>query len=54
MIEVVAALIWDGDRFLICQRSAQKVQSLLWKYVGEKVEVDKTGNHQRLAEGIAR
>ena len=38
MIEVVAALIWDGDRFLICQRPEHKARGLLWEYVGGKVE----------------
>ena len=36
--EVVAALIWDGDRFLICQRPIHKAQELLWEFVGGKVE----------------
>lgn len=39
MIEVVAALIWQGDRFLICQRPANKTRPLLWEFVGGKVEV---------------
>lgn len=36
--EVVAALVWDGDRFLICQRPAHKARGLLWEFVGGKVE----------------
>ena len=36
--EVVAALIWDGGRFLICQRPATKARALLWEFVGGKVE----------------
>ena len=36
--EVVAALIWDGDMFLICQRPSHKVRGLLWEFVGGKVE----------------
>ncbi|WP_295751004.1 (deoxy)nucleoside triphosphate pyrophosphohydrolase [uncultured Oscillibacter sp.] len=36
--EVVAALIWDGDRFLICRRPAHKARGLLWEFVGGKVE----------------
>ncbi len=36
--EVVAALIWDGDRFMICQRPAHKKRGLLWEFVGGKVE----------------
>lgn len=38
MTEVVAALIWDRDRFLICQRPAHKKRGLLWEFVGGKVE----------------
>lgn len=42
MTEVVAALIWEGDRFLICQRPAGKTRGLLWEFVGGKVEVGET------------
>ncbi len=38
MTEVVAALIWAGERFLICQRPAHKARGLLWEFVGGKVE----------------
>lgn len=38
MTEVVAALIWDGDRFLACQRPAHKARGLFWEFVGGKVE----------------
>ena len=37
-IKVVAALIWDKDRFLICQRPKNKARALLWEFVGGKVE----------------
>ena len=40
--EVVAALIWDGDRFMICQRPAHKARGLLWEFVGGKVEPGET------------
>ena len=36
--EVVAALIWQGDKFMICQRPAHKARGLLWEFVGGKVE----------------
>ena len=36
--EVVAALIWENDRFLICQRPAHKARGLLWEFVGGKVD----------------
>ena len=38
VIEVVAALIWDNDQFMICQRPAHKARGLLWEFVGGKVE----------------
>ncbi len=42
MVEVVAALIWERDRFLICQRPANKARGLLWEFVGGKVEPGET------------
>ena len=42
MIEVVAALIWDKDKFMICQRPAYKARGLLWEFVGGKVEQGET------------
>ncbi len=38
MVDVVAALIWDNDKFLICQRPANKKRALLWEFAGGKVE----------------
>jgi mutator protein MutT len=38
VVEVVAALIWQGDRFMACQRPAHKARGLLWEFVGGKVE----------------
>ena len=38
MTDVVAALIWEGDRFLACQRPANKARALLWEFVGGKLE----------------
>ena len=35
---VVAALVWDGNKFMICQRPAHKARGLLWEFVGGKVE----------------
>ena len=40
--EVVAALIWDEDQFMICQRPAHKARGLLWEFVGGKVEAGET------------
>ena len=42
MLEVVAALIWDKDKFMICQRPAHKARGLLWEFVGGKVEQGET------------
>ena len=42
MTEVVAALIREGDKFMICQRPANKVRGLLWEFVGGKVEPGET------------
>lgn len=42
MTEVVAALIWEGPRFMICRRPAHKARGLLWEFVGGKVEPGET------------
>ena len=43
MVDVAAALIWDGEgRFLICRRPAHKARGLLWEFVGGKVEPGET------------
>lgn len=42
MTDVVAALIWDSDRFMICQRPAHKARGLLWEFVGGKTEPGET------------
>ena len=38
MVEVVAALIWQGGKFMICQRPPHKARGMLWEFVGGKVE----------------
>ena len=40
--DVVAALIWDGPRFMICQRPAHKARGLLWEFVGGKTKPGET------------
>ena len=42
MTEVVAALIWNKDKFMICQRPPHKARGLLWEFVGGKVEPGET------------
>jgi 8-oxo-dGTP diphosphatase len=41
-VDVVAALIWEKDKFLICQRPANKTRGLLWEFVGGKAEAGET------------
>ena len=48
--EVVAALIWDGDKFMICQRPAHKARALLWEFVGGKVEQGETKEQSLIRE----
>ena len=50
MTEVVAALIWQGERFMICQRPAHKARGLLWEFVGGKVEPGETKEAARTRE----
>lgn len=42
MTDVVAALIWEQDKFMICQRPEHKARGLLWEFVGGKVEPGET------------
>ena len=50
MTEVVAALIWDKDKFMICQRPAHKSRGLLWEFVGGKVEPGETKEQALIRE----
>lgn len=50
MTDVVAALIWDGDRFLACQRPGHKTRGLLWEFVGGKVEAGETREEALIRE----
>lgn len=38
MVEVVAALIRNGESILICKRPADKARALLWEFPGGKIE----------------
>lgn len=50
MTEVAAALIWDDDKFMICQRPAHKGNALLWEFVGGKWEPGETGEEALVRE----
>lgn len=50
MTEVVAALIWNNDKFMICQRPANKARALLWEFVGGKVEPGETKEQALIRE----
>jgi 8-oxo-dGTP diphosphatase len=50
IVEVVAALIWDNDKFMICQRPAHKARGLLWEFVGGKVESGETKEQALIRE----
>lgn len=50
MTEVVAALIWNQDKFMICQRPAHKARGLLWEFVGGKVEPGETKERALIRE----
>ena len=39
---MVAALVVEDDKFMICQRPAHKARGLLWEFVGGKVEPGET------------
>ena len=50
MVEVVAALIWQSDKFMICQRPAHKARGLLSEFVGGKVEPGETKERALVAK----
>lgn len=50
MTEVVAALIWNGNRLMICQRPAHKARGLLWEFAGGKVEAGETREQALIRE----
>ena len=50
IVHVVGALIWQEDRFMICQRPAHKKRGLLWEFVGGKVEFGETKEQALIRE----
>ena len=52
MTEVVAALIWQSDKFMICQRPAHKARALLWEFIGGKSRAKR--KNKRLSESAKK
>lgn len=50
MIDVVAALIHNGNKFLICKRPPEKARGLLWEFPGGKVENGETPKNALIRE----
>lgn len=50
MVEVVAGIIVEKDKFLICQRPLNKARGLLWEFVGGKVEQGETKERALIRE----
>ena len=50
MRDVVAALIWRENKFMICQRPATKARGLLWEFAGGKTEPGETREQALIRE----
>ena len=50
MTEVVAALIWRKNQFMICQRPPHKARGLLWEFVGGKMETGESREEALIRE----
>jgi len=50
IIEVAAALIWQKDRFFVCQRPENKARARLWEFPGGKIEPGETGEEALIRE----
>ena len=49
-LAIVAAFIRKDNKFLICQRPANKARALLWEFVGGKVEKGETNQQALIRE----
>ena len=49
-VDVVAALLWEKDKLLICRRPPNKARGLLWEFVGGKVEPGETHEEALIRE----
>lgn len=50
VIDVVAARIWKGEKFLLCQRPESKARGLLWELPGGKTEPGETHSQALIRE----
>ena len=50
MVQVVAALIRDGEKFMIFQRPSNKTRAYQWEFVGGKVEPGETKQEALIRE----
>ncbi|MBR6567032.1 MAG: (deoxy)nucleoside triphosphate pyrophosphohydrolase [Clostridia bacterium] len=50
MVQVVAALIWKDNKFMICQRPANKTRAFQWEFVGGKAEKGETREEALIRE----
>ena len=50
IVEVAAALIWKGDRFMACRRPLYKARGGLWEFVGGKLEPGETVSRALIRE----
>lgn len=50
IVEVSAALIREGDRFMICRRPPHKARGGLWEFVGGKRQAGETGREALVRE----
>ncbi len=48
--QVVAALIWKENRFMICQRPEGKTRAFQWEFVGGKAEKGETRQEALIRE----
>ncbi len=49
-VEVAAALIWEGGKFMICRRPVHKARGLRWEFAGGKVEPGETKEQALIRE----
>lgn len=50
IVQVVAALIWKDNKFMICQRPANKTRAFQWEFVGGKAEIGETREEALIRE----